>query len=450
MALGQDPQLHVCREQMYQQATGHELSNELSAEEKVDAIKSAFAGKKILLVLDDCWNKDHVVALALTDIGTESCMLISSRDRSLLLECDIVDVGKPTVDDAVKILMSAAGMPKGCAVPPKASEVAELAKLLPLTLGIVGRLVKDLGLQQEWGKVVSLMNEQLSGGGDSRSAEASIIAASLNAIKGNDPATATATARLFRSFAMVPEDCKIPQEALAMVFEAEMGEDGPTEKPERLDLRRYTKILIDRSLVLGPIDKPSMHDLVLDFAIAQHPKADLRSKHRRLVNLIRARRPMHDSIVLASSSRSGWDLTCTDDRLGSYVVKNVRHHIAAACNQAWSDKDIMEEIEALGWLDDYTGQQDAIPVSTAAFLGAARCTELAQKEERCQRWWCATLRHHALALASDQTGDKKTYRVSLEASLAAIRQVRTDCPFLNHPSPCSLNTARKFERVPAN
>eukprot|EP01052_Picozoa_sp_SAG31_P051510 SAG31_NODE_12259_length_955_cov_0.983645_1_plen_38_part_10 len=38
---------------MYRQATGHELSNELSAEEKVDAIKSASAGNDILLVLDD-------------------------------------------------------------------------------------------------------------------------------------------------------------------------------------------------------------------------------------------------------------------------------------------------------------------------------------------------------------------------------------------------------------
>jgi hypothetical protein len=238
VALGQEPQLHVCREQMYWQATGNELSNELSAEEKVDAVRSAFEGKNILLVLDDCWEQEHVVALALTDVGTKSRMLISSRVRSVLVECDIVDIGKPTVDDAVQILLSAAGMPEDCAIPPEASNVAQLAKLLPLTLGIAGRLVKDLGLQQEWGEVVSLMKEELSAGGSSRSAEESIIATSLNAIKGKHKDAAT---RLFRSFAMVPEDCKIPLEALAMVFEAEMGGDGPTQTPKLLDLRRWTK-----------------------------------------------------------------------------------------------------------------------------------------------------------------------------------------------------------------
>ena len=54
---------------------------------------------------------------------------------------------------------------------------------------------------------------------------------------------------------------------------------------------RRLRVLIDRSLLLGTIDRPSAHDLVLDFAIAQHSKVDLCEKHRSVVEALRAARP---------------------------------------------------------------------------------------------------------------------------------------------------------------
>jgi hypothetical protein len=73
-------------------------------------------------------------------------------------------------------------------------------------------------------------------------------------------------------------------------------------------------VLMDRSLVLGPIDQPSMHDIVLDFAVAQTSPAELRSKHRRLVNLIRDRRPVHErSPTAAATSKFAKTPTADED-----------------------------------------------------------------------------------------------------------------------------------------
>ena len=48
-----------------------------------------------------------------------------------------------------------------------------------------------------------------------------------------------------------------------------------------MHLRKWLRVLIDRSLVLGTIDRPSLHDLVLDFCVAQHSAEELRWMHRR-------------------------------------------------------------------------------------------------------------------------------------------------------------------------
>ena len=42
-----------------------------------------------------------------------------------------------------------------------------------------------------------------------------------------------------------------------------------------MHLRKWLRILINRSLVLGTIDRPSLHDLVLDFAVSQHSSDEL-------------------------------------------------------------------------------------------------------------------------------------------------------------------------------
>eukprot|EP01047_Picozoa_sp_COSAG01_P027197 COSAG01_NODE_1786_length_9231_cov_19.575276_8_plen_136_part_00 len=48
-------------------------------------------------------------------------------------------------------------------------------------------------------------------------------------------------------------------QALSWIFEAQVGEGA--QVPTMMQLRLWTKMLIDRSLVLGPIDQPSLHDV---------------------------------------------------------------------------------------------------------------------------------------------------------------------------------------------
>jgi len=55
-----------------------------------------------------------------------------------------------------------------------------------------------------------------------------------------------------------------PLEVLAMMYEAEVSSDDDvpgSQRPTLLNLRRWLKMLLDRSLALGTVDKPGLHDI---------------------------------------------------------------------------------------------------------------------------------------------------------------------------------------------
>jgi hypothetical protein len=73
-----------------------------------------------------------------------------------------------------------------------------------------------------------------------------VIATSLRAIKGRDADSARA---LFKAFRLVPEDVKVPLQALAWVYEASTGAGagaGAGETPSLLQLRRCVGDYISR------------------------------------------------------------------------------------------------------------------------------------------------------------------------------------------------------------
>lgn len=247
VTLSQTPNILACQRQLFVQLTGKQLPQELKEEDRRREIQEAFVGKQCLLVLDDAWDSDLISHFALIDETTHSRVLISSRVVSTLESCDVVDIGLPTEDDAIQMIMGAAGMTRAGGVPEEAREVALLCKQLPLTLGIAGRLIKGLDLQDDWSEVVAMMKEELSVDGEARSAEDRVIATSLREIKGRDADGARA---LFKAFRLVPEDVKVPLEALAWMYEASNGigiegSDGGAT-PTMIQLRKWTKMLIDR------------------------------------------------------------------------------------------------------------------------------------------------------------------------------------------------------------
>ena len=381
VTLGQQPNLVAAQNLMHLQLTGSEFDVATTAESKKELLKQAMSGKKVLLVLDDLWDARHEKLLNFIDDTTRSKVLVSSRNRSVFAEgAEIVDIGFPTEDEAVKMLLSVAELPLDGDVPTEAIEIAKFCKHLPLALGIAGKLVHELEVTDDWEGVLDLMREEFKDTGHDRSMEElteGIIRTSLNAIQG---AHCDNILRLFNAFAIVPEDTRVPIEMIGMLFEVE-SDTLLSKSPATLNLRRWLKALIDRSLILGPVDRPSLHDMVRETLI-KWKSDEARGMNRRLVELWRSRRP----------EKGGWPLQSTQ-KVPQYILQTAEHHINGAWETDWSKDE-----GAIEWLSDFTedGKQDAIPVFAAKALGVAHTTELAKAAGE---WMRASLYFSASALS---------------------------------------------------
>ena len=236
-------------------------------------------------------------------------MLISSRVRGSLMgstgsakdlsgedSTAIVQIELPTEEQAVQMLLSTAGMPADTSAPKEAVELVKFCNMLPLAISIAGQLVKDLELEaaEDWDGIVTLMKEEFADG-SRKSVEDSVINTSLKSITGVHKDNVTS---LFKCLALVPEDTIVPLDMLAMIFQAGCSTDEkPASRPRIMVIRRWLKVLIERSLVLGTVDRISLHDIVRDFTVSMYTKEELRQAHRRLINLLRENRPQSPSLV---------------------------------------------------------------------------------------------------------------------------------------------------------
>lgn len=210
-------------------------------------------GRKVLLILDDLWDDINPLDLMLVDTAAGSFVLLSSRVRGALLavDCDVMNIGLPSDADAIGMVMAAAGMPQNSTIPIGTREIAcAICKRLPLSLGMAGRLVREMDMpSDDWTMVVELMKEEQEGAAGEVNA---VIATSLKAMRGPNAAAMTT---LLAAFGLAAEDVKVPLEALLWMMEASSDEQPPT----MAQLRRMTKALIDRALILGPVDAPQLH-----------------------------------------------------------------------------------------------------------------------------------------------------------------------------------------------
>eukprot|EP01051_Picozoa_sp_SAG22_P004183 SAG22_NODE_218_length_14885_cov_24.733699_4_plen_740_part_00 len=311
-----------------------------------------------------------------------SKVLISTRMKALLAGGHQVEVGLPSPADSARMLLAAADADTTGRQPSGVHEIVNLCGRLALALGIAGRLAATLDLvgTQDWSDMIGVLKEELreshSGG-----VEEGTIRASLKGLKGSAQQQANVRS-LLNMFALVPEDTQCPLDVMLLMFNAV----HESASASMMHIRKWLRILINHSLVLGTIDRPSVHDLVLDFAAAQHRKDELRDAHRRIVEAFRAARPAD------CHGRRRFDAAQKDNPTSVYVCNEVEHHVS----QADMEQD---ELGTLEWLLDVP--QDGIVAACARTLGVDRLSSLASRAEASSDWWLAARYWAALQVITD-------------------------------------------------
>jgi hypothetical protein len=385
ISLGQTPVLDACIKLLYLQLKGSELADGLSSDQKHEHLKLAFLNRSVLLVLDDCWDAEVATHFKWIDPNTNSKILISSRVRNALDGGDVIDVAVPATVDAVKMLLSTAGMDiEALQSRKEVAQIAELCKRLPLTIGVAGKLIKQVATgsnmsdASEWADVVELLQGELNDPEGDLSIEESVIRASIKSIPMKLRKQVT---RLFHGFALAPEDMHVPLPVLGMIFDScgSLDDDescktsSPNKLISRMHVRNYLKVLIDRSLVLGTVDRPQLHDVMLEFVKKELAGEVYKAAQRRLVDALR------------KADRSPTSAT------GKYLQACIKHHITESYDEVWGTSP-----QAMSWLEDHAhGLQDVVAISTASVLPNVQA--LAQEAEDSMLWWSAALRWNSFA-----------------------------------------------------
>lgn len=235
----------------------------------------------------------------------------------------------PSETDAVNMLLNVAGLDQTANVPRKeAGMVVGICKRLPLTIGIAGKLIKQMALtgDDNWSGVIELLKKELAAKHEGESVEEGIIRASVKSVPRK---IRKQVLQLFTAFALIPEDVVVPLEVIGMIYDACSGEGEEGSLP-RLQIRHFLKVLIDRSLVMGTVDRPQLHDIVWEYVRTELKGAEFKAAQRRLVEMFRAapRNVSHP--------------------IGAYMLEQIPHHITAACDNVWKKGP-----QAISWLEDH-------------------------------------------------------------------------------------------------
>jgi hypothetical protein len=385
ISLGQTPILDACINLLYLQLKGAELADSLSSDQKHEYLKQAFLNRSVLLVLDDCWDAEVATHFKWIDPNTNSKILISSRVRNVLDGGEIIDVTIPSKTDAIKMLLSTADMDSEALQTRKeVAQIAELCKRLPLTIGVAGKLIKEathghrMTDASDWVDVVELLQSELDDPDGDLSIEESVIRASIKSIPAKIRKQVT---QLFNGFALVPEDTHVPLPVLGMIYDAcgnlnddESSKKTVTHKPiSRMQIRNYLKVLIDRSLVLGTVDRPQLHDVMLEYVKKELVGEQYKAAQRKFVDAFR------------QTDRSPSSVT------GTYLHVCIKHHITESYDEVWGKSP-----QAMSWLEAHVnGIPDIITFATASVLPDVHA--LAIEAEALENWWSAALRWNAIA-----------------------------------------------------
>ena len=145
VTLGQTPDLDRMRALIHLQATGEELSSDATPEQAKEKITVAMRGRSVLLILDDIWEEEHASALDFVDASTASKTLVTTRIRGLGGAAQ-VELGVPSEEDSVQLLLASAVLLNLDVAPPEAAEVVQACGCLPLAVDLAGKMLRDLGV----------------------------------------------------------------------------------------------------------------------------------------------------------------------------------------------------------------------------------------------------------------------------------------------------------------
>ena len=267
--------------------------------------------------------------------------------------------------------MAAAELAETIDAPPEAEEIVQLCGRLPLALVMAGKLIVELGVGGHWDGITSILRDELRGE-QAASREQAVIRASLAGLKGSERDKAGAR-KLFKLFGLVPEDTVCPLACLQLMFDAVYA--TAVDTPILL-IRKWLKQLQDRSLVLGTVDQASLHDLVLDFTVAMHSKAELVAAHQSVIEMLRKKRPM------IATGKPMWAPENRDDPVTAYVLDECAHHTHKSHDGTHKSRALL-----LSWTQDIP--QDVLVHQTARVLGEDALQAAAEAAEATGEYWAA-------------------------------------------------------------
>lgn len=204
--MSQKPVLLALQQRCYSQLTKENIPDEhkCSVEEQHKCLSKALALKTVLIVIDDCWDKQHAKCFDVIDNSTPSKLLVSTRISGLLKNSSEIKLALMTHAESIDLLAHGAGL-DFAELPHALAEVAGLCGRLPLCLNIASCIIADH--DENWEEEVlpemrkgfsQLTAQDNRDGTKELSVQDSIILASLGSIVGS---AAERTKRLFVSSA---------------------------------------------------------------------------------------------------------------------------------------------------------------------------------------------------------------------------------------------------------
>ena len=327
VAMGQAPVIHDLQASIYFQLTRRHVDASVAADDDAlwEALREAAAGKCVMLIVDDAWDKSHVKAFSVLDDESGSCLVITTRLQGLVAGASEFELGFLEADDAAALMLEVAGEHDIKPPYPKlVLDAVELCGRLPLVLSIAGGMLEEHGGEVDEDFIKILSEEHMESirvgekGDELVTIEDRLVQASLNQYQGKDKVGIEA---LFRFFAVFPEDVPISMGLLDLLSEQLLKLAGQEVIRAQRKVRSWTTALIRCALLKGSLHSGVyFHDIIRHFSQHSHSANGLQEAHKIVV----------DTLVQWVMDPANSSLKSSRDLRTWYVERHLYHHIRGA------------------------------------------------------------------------------------------------------------------------